>query len=67
MQWDANPPGRNHTEVVSLLESCGLISAYHTHLQEKRGAETRPSHYSYGHQDEPFHIDYGLFPKRWQL
>ena len=67
VQWDANRPGRNHTEVVRLLESHGMISAYHTHHDEKQGAETRPTYYFYRHQGKPFHIDYIFAPKRWLL
>jgi exodeoxyribonuclease III len=67
VQWDANRPGRNHTEVVRLFEGHGLISAYHTHHEEKQGAETRPTYYFYRHQDKPFHIDYVFVPKDWKL
>ena len=67
VQWDANRPGRNHTEVVRLFQSHGLISAYHTHRGEKQGAETRPTYYFYRHQDRPFHIDYVFVPKGWRL
>jgi exodeoxyribonuclease-3 len=67
VQWDANRPGRNHTEVVRLLVSHGMISAYHTHHQEEQGAETRPTYYFYRHGDKPFHIDYVFVPKRWRL
>jgi exodeoxyribonuclease III len=67
VQWDANRPGRNHTEVVRLLEGHGLISAYHTHHEEKQGAETRPTYYFYRHQDKPFHIDYVFVPKGWKV
>jgi exonuclease III len=66
-RWDENRPGRNHTEVVRLFESHGLISAYHTHHGEKQGAETRPTYYFYRHQDKPFHIDHVFVPKRWRL
>jgi exodeoxyribonuclease III len=66
-QWDANRPGRNHTEVVRLFESHGLISAYHAHNGENQGSETRPTYYFYRHQDKPFHIDYVFVPKDWRL
>ena len=66
-QWDANRPGRNHTEVVRLFESHGLISAYHAHNGENQGAETLPTYYFYRHQDKPFHIDYVFVPKDWKL
>jgi exodeoxyribonuclease-3 len=67
VQWDANRPGRNHTEVVRLLEEHGLSSAYHAHREEKQGAETTPTYYFYRHLDKPFHIDYVFVPKDWKL
>jgi exodeoxyribonuclease III len=66
-QWDANRPGRNHTEVVRLFDGHGLISAYHTHHGEKQGAETSPTYFFYRHQDKPFHIDYVFVPNSWKL
>jgi exodeoxyribonuclease-3 len=66
-QWDDNRPGRNHSEVVRLFGGHGLISAYHTHHKEKQGAETRPTHYLYRHQDRPFHLDYVFVPNSWRL
>jgi exodeoxyribonuclease III len=66
-QWDANRPGRNHTEVVRLFEGHGLSSAYHAHNGENQGAEKRPTYYFYRHQDKPFHIDYVFVPKGWKL
>ncbi len=65
--WDANRPGRNHTDVVCIFEDHGLISAYHTHHDEEQGAETHPTYYLYRHQDKPFHIDYVFVPKDWRL
>jgi endonuclease/exonuclease/phosphatase family metal-dependent hydrolase len=67
VQWDANRPGQNHTEVVRLFDGHGLISAYHAHHEEKQGAETHPTYYFYRHQDKPFHIDYVFVPKGWRL
>lgn len=66
-QWDTERPGRNHTEVVRLFESHGLISVYHAHHGEKQGTETQPTSYFYRHQDKPFHIDYVFIPKVWRL
>jgi hypothetical protein len=63
----ANRPGRNHTEVVRLFDGHGLISAYHTHHEEKQGAEMRPTYYFYRHRDKPSHIDYGFVPNSWKL
>jgi exodeoxyribonuclease III len=44
-RWDAERPGRNHTEVVRLFEGCGLISAYHPHHGEGQGADTRSTYF----------------------
>jgi len=66
-QWDANRPGRNHTEVVRILAGHGLISAYHAHHGEEQGAETRPTYSFYRHPDKLFHIDYVFVPKSWGL
>ena len=66
-QWDPERPGRNHTEVVRLFESHGLISAYHSHHEEKQGAETQPTSYFYRHHDKRYHIDYVFVPKDWKL
>jgi exonuclease III len=67
VQWDKNRPGRNHTEVVRLLEDHGLSSAYHAHREEKQGAETTPTYYFYRHPDKLLHIDYVFVPKPWKL
>ena len=45
VQWDANRPGRNHTEVVRLFESHGLINAYPAHHDEKQ--EPNPPAYCF--------------------
>jgi exodeoxyribonuclease III len=66
-QWDANHPGRNHTEVVRLFAGYSLLSAYHTHHGEKQGTETCPTYYFYRHRDKPFHIDYVFVRKDWKL
>ena len=67
VQWDANRPGRNHSEVVRLFEDHGLMSAYHIHNKEQHGAETRPTHYFHHREDKPFHIDYVFVPRSWRL
>jgi hypothetical protein len=36
----------------------GLHSAYHVHLGEPFGAETRPTYFHYRHRERPFHIDF---------
>jgi|SRR5579872_1661985 len=43
-EWDANRPGRNHTEVVRLWKGDGLISAYHSHHgQSEEPKRIRPT------------------------
>jgi exodeoxyribonuclease III len=66
-RWDKERPGRNHTEVVRLLETYGTLSAYHAHFGEKQGAETRPTYYFHHRQDKPFHLDYIFAPTIWPV
>ncbi|MEH7356842.1 endonuclease/exonuclease/phosphatase family protein [Neobacillus drentensis] len=47
-----------HSEVVELLKSFGIMSAYHTYFNEEHGEETKPTHYFRKDKDRPFHIDY---------
>lgn len=47
-----------HSEVVELLKSVGIMSAYHTYFNEEHGEETKPTHYFRKDKDKPFHIDY---------
>lgn len=60
-------PGRNHTEVVRLLESCGMVSPYHSYFAEAQGVETRPTCYFHHDRNRPFHIDYVFVPKNWRI
>ena len=46
------------TRLVERLGRLGLRSAYHAHLGEPFGAETRPTYFHYRHRERPFHIDF---------
>jgi exodeoxyribonuclease-3 len=48
-----------------LLESVGLVSAYHTFANVIPGQEPVPTHYFLTHRDRPFHIDYCYIPAVW--
>lgn len=61
------PPGKNHTEVVRLLNQHGLTSAYHAFYGETQGAESRPTHYFWHKKQRPFHIDYVFVPSSWRV
>jgi endonuclease/exonuclease/phosphatase family metal-dependent hydrolase len=74
LTW-CGPVSRNYFRLSScpepqeprLFGGHGLVSAYHTHHNEKQGAETRPTHYFHHHESERFHIDYVFVPKDWEL
>lgn len=63
--WDASRKSGNHSDVVSLLEERGLVSAYHLNSNEPHGTETTPTFHLYRHQGRPFHLDYIFVPQPW--
>jgi exonuclease III len=63
--WDHSRKTRNHSAVVKLLASRGLISAYHAFFSEEQGKETRPTHYFWYQEERCFHIDYIFVPRDW--
>lgn len=56
--WDKKHGKRNHGEVVKMLESKGLVSAYHYTTSENQGKETQKTFYLYKHIDKSYHIDH---------
>lgn len=48
-----------------LVDSLGLVSAYHSHTGEKFGEEKCPTHFHKGHEKSAFHLDYCFLPKAW--
>jgi hypothetical protein len=64
--WDAeHPPKLNHSALVALLTTLGLVSAYHVFHGEVHGRETRPTYYFHWKEQRPFHIDYCFIPQGW--
>ena len=56
--WDKPRRQGNHSHVVSLLESKGISSAYHSWFKQEQGREQHPTLYLYRHIDKPYHLDY---------
>lgn len=56
--WDKKHRISNHSNVVKLLESKGIFSAYHLHHKQMQGTKEHPTLYMYRHKDKPYHIDY---------
>lgn len=64
--WDAtHPKNLNHTALVELLRSLGLVSAYHAFHGESHGHESRPTYYFQWNERRPYHIDYCFIPESW--
>jgi hypothetical protein len=64
--WDyKRPPDQNHSGLVCLLTSLGLVSAYHCFFREAQGEESRPTLYLRRDAEKPYHIDYCFIPKAW--
>jgi hypothetical protein len=64
--WDQRHPKElNHSALVQLLGSLGLVSAYHGFFEEAHGEETRPTYYFRWSETAPFHIDYCYVPAAW--
>jgi exodeoxyribonuclease III len=57
----------NHGISVAILESYGLVSAYHARTGEQQGEETMPTLYWRDRRkDGPtYHIDYVFLPRAW--
>jgi len=51
--------------LIALMDSLGLVSAYHNHFKETFGAESRPTHFHHGRESNPFHLDYCFLPREW--
>jgi exonuclease III len=56
--WDRKYRASNHSNLVKLLESKGIVSMYHSHHKQAQGAEKHPTLYMYRHKNKPYHIDY---------
>jgi endonuclease/exonuclease/phosphatase family metal-dependent hydrolase len=62
--WDALTDG-SHASLVEDLAQYGLVSAYHSHHDEKQGSESKPTYHHLRKRDRPYHIDYIFMPKEW--
>ncbi len=62
-------PGRRYSDVLSVLASLGLHSAWHSYHREARGAETAATLFWRWKADKPFHIDYAFMSEsdRWSI
>lgn len=64
--WDATHRRElNHSALVTLLGTLGLVSAYHAFYQERPGHESRPTYYFHWKEERPYHIDYCFIPEKW--
>jgi exonuclease III len=58
--------GTNWSELLDLMKSVGLGSAYHMYYpSEPFGSEKRPTHFHKGKSTAPFHLDYCFLPIDW--
>jgi hypothetical protein len=62
--WDSQTKG-GHARLVERLRELGLESAYHSHFDERHGAESRPTYFHRRRSEERFHLDYVFVPKAW--
>ena len=62
--WDKKHGNRNHTNVVSKLNTIGLESAYHVVYNEKQGEEKQSTFYMYRHMNKGYHIDHCFIAKK---
>jgi len=65
--WDRPGYLVNHAHTVMLLESYGLVSAYHHARGEAQGSESEPTLYWRDRRKEgpTYHIDYIFMPRTW--
>jgi hypothetical protein len=64
--WDSiHPPELNHSALVKLLTSFGLVSSYHYFHDEPYGKESLPTYYFRWNEHKPYHIDYCFIPTSW--
>lgn len=52
-------------ELKELIDSLGLVSAYHNYFKEEFGKETRPTHFHSGKETHGIHLDYCFLPSAW--
>lgn len=62
---NASFKGNNWKDLLGLLRSFGLVSAYHRYFNEELGKEQRPTHFWRGREASSFHLDYCFIPEEW--
>ena len=66
---DFNTNAKNESsgwhDLKTLLDSLGLVSAYHEFTEEEFGKESRPTHFHHKNENSTFHIDYCFLPVAW--
>ena len=65
--WDYKDKVGNHSDVVNLLATKNIHSAYHSYFKEEHGAETRPTFYLYRNRTKPYHIDYCFISDKFKV
>ena len=55
----------NHKRAVEVLESYGLVSAYHAETGELQGQESARTYYRWRREEEGHHIDHIFIPHAW--
>jgi hypothetical protein len=62
---NASFKGRNWEDLIGLLSSLGLVSAYHQHFGQEPGQERCPTYFHRCREDAAFHLDYCFIPRDW--
>ena len=65
--WDSSRAVGNHSSVVAMLKSVGLVSTYHAFRNEEHGRESRSTLYLYRKKKIRFHLDYIFAPESWPI
>ncbi|MCD1627119.1 MAG: endonuclease/exonuclease/phosphatase family protein [Paracoccaceae bacterium] len=65
--WDGPRKSWGHTPTMQRLAALGLQSAYHRHYNVAHGDELHPSFFLQRNLAKPYHLDYILTGKAWQI